>query len=255
MWGRVADGLARDFTVVVPDIRGYGEAGKPVMTADGAAYSKRTMAQDAVVLMGTFGFQEFFVAGHDRGGRVAYRLALDHPQRVRRVSVLDIVPTAEVWARAGARLMQAYWHWAFLALPSPIPETTIERVGGEAFFLEFLLGGLKGKSFVDPQAYADYARCCADPATIRGICEDYRAGAAIDRFLDEDGRGKLKIKCPLQVLWGSRSIVGQLYDPLVVWSTWASDLQGEALDCGHFLPEERPDQTLAALRRFFGASS
>lgn len=254
MWGKIAAGLARDFTVVAPDIRGYGESSKPASTPDSARYAKRAMAQDAVALMQHLGFADFFVAGHDRGGRIAYRLALDHPQRVRRLSVLDIVPTGEVWARAEAELMQAYWHWAFLALPAPQPERLILGVGGETFFLKILLGGLHDKDFIAPEAYADYARCAADPQTVRAICEDYRAGAGVDRRLDAAQRGSGRITCPVQVLWGAKGAVGRLYDPLEVWSAWAADLCGEPFDCGHFLPEEAPAETLAALRRFFLAA-
>lgn len=252
MWGRIAGDLAREFTVIAPDIRGYGGTGKPPGSADGAAYSKRTMAGDAVALMDHFGFPQFYVAGHDRGGRIAYRLALDHPGRILRMSALDIVPTGEAGARADDRLMQAYWHWPFLALPAPQPETMIQAIGGERFFLEILLGGLRDQGFVAPDAYADYARCLADPETIRGICEDYRAGAGIDRRLDDDAQARqAAIRCPVQVLWAARGAVGRLYDPLKVWSAWACDLRGEAIDAGHFLAEERPAETLTALRRFF----
>jgi haloacetate dehalogenase len=250
MWGQIAGELAQDFTVVAPDIRGYGDSSKPASSSDSAAYSKRAMAGDAVTLMNLLNFDRFCVAGHDRGGRIAYRLALDHPDRVVSMSALDIVPTGDVWARAEARLMRAYWHWAFLALPFPQPETMIEAIGGETFFLKILLGGLHGQDFVETEAYADYARCAADPETIRGVCEDYRAGAGIDRDLD-DARGEAKIRCSVQVLWGTDGATAQLCEPLQAWSAWADDLRGEAIPCGHFLPEERSAETLAALRRFF----
>jgi len=249
MWGQIAGELARDFTVIAPDIRGYGDCDKPPNTLDNALYSKRTMAKDAIALMDHFGFPQFNLAGHDRGGRVAYRLAMDHPTRVRRLSVLDIIPTGEVWARPTAVLMRGYWHWSFLALPAPQPEQVIEAVGGDTFFLKRPLDWLD-KPFVDRDAYADYARCNADPETIRGICEDYRAGARIDRKIDDE-RGTTKIACPVQVLWGAKGFVGRAYDPLEVWAGWADDLCGEGLDCGHFIPEERPAETLAAFRRFF----
>ncbi|HEY6869526.1 MAG TPA: alpha/beta hydrolase, partial [Novosphingobium sp.] len=251
MWGQIADQLALDFTVIAPDIRGYGECSAPAAAERIEAYSKRAMAKDAVALMEQFGFPTFYVAGHDRGGRIAYRLAMDHPERVSRLSVLDIVPTGDVWARADGRLMQAYWHWAFLALPAPQPEDMIRGVGAETFLLKTLLGGLHEKPFVESNAYADYARCAARSETIRGICQDYRAGAGVDRELDEAQRGKVKLGCPVQVLWGAHGTVGRLYKPLEVWSAWTTDLCGEAIDSGHFLAEENPAETLAALRRFF----
>ena len=249
MWGKIAGELARDFTVIAPDLRGYGETSKPANTPDSAAYSKRAMARDAAALMAHLGFEQFGVAGHDRGGRVAYRLALDHPQAVRRVSILDIIPTGEVWARADHRFALGYWHWPFLAQAAPNPERAILGAGPEYFFFDFMFRG--AKDFIDPEAMADYARCIADPETVRGICEDYRAGASFDRKLDLEQRGRRKIACPTQVLWGAKGAVGTWYDVMGIWRDWADDLRGEALDCGHFLPEERPAETLRALRDFF----
>lgn len=250
MWAGVAGDLARDFTVVAPDLRGYGRSSKPRTSEDHEPYSKRAMARDAVALMRRLGFERFDVAGHDRGGRVAYRLALDQPEAVRRVSILDIIPTGEVWARADRRFALGYWHWPFLAQPHPGPERLIEP-DPEYFFFQAQFRGLI-PSF-DPEAYADYRACAKDPATIHAMCEDYRAGASYDRTLDErDMAAGRRIACPVQVLWGDKGAVGAWYDVLEVWRAWANDLRGEALDCGHFLPEERPADTLRLLRSFHG---
>jgi len=247
MWARVAEGLARDFTVVTPDLRGYGGSTKPPSSDDHETSSKRAMARDAVALMAHFGFERFDVAGHDRGGRVAYRLALDHPQAVRRVSILDIIPTGEVWARADRRFALGYWHWPFLALPHPFPETLI---GADP---EFFFGGRYGilRSF-EAGAQADYLAAAQSPSVIHAMCEDYRAGAGYDRLLDEqDKAAGRKIACPVQVLWGGKGALAAWYDTLAVWREWADDVRGQALDCGHFIPEEKPAETLDLLRGFF----
>jgi haloacetate dehalogenase len=250
MWGAVADGLARDFTVIAPDLRGYGRTTKPPSSDDHETSSKRAMARDAVALMAHFGFERFAVAGHDRGGRVTYRLALDHPQAVTRISILDIIPTGEVWARADQRFALGYWHWSFLAQPHPMPETLIAP-DPEYFLFQAQFRGVGPKIF-SAEAYADYVACAKDPAVVHGMCECYRAGAGFDRRLDEaDKAAGRKIACPTQVLWGAKGAVGTWYDPLAVWGEWASDLRGQALDCGHFIPEEKPAETLAALRTFF----
>lgn len=242
MWGKIAPALARDFTVVAPDLRGYGASSKPATTPDHEPYSKRAMARDAVALMRHFGFTRFDLAGHDRGGRVGYRLALDAPEIVSRLSVLDIVPTGDVWRLADARFAMGYWHWPFLAQPHPFPENVIMR-DSKAFF--FPIGGHPAFA-----AFEDYARAVADPLVVHAMCEDYRAGATYDHQLDSADRGVRKIGCPVQVLWGSKGAIGQWYDVLDVWTAWADDLRGEALDCGHFLPEESPLETLDALRAF-----
>jgi len=248
MWGRIAGDLAKDFTVVAADLRGYGGSTAPADTDDHSAYSKRAMALDAVALMKSFGFDRFDVAGHDRGGRVTYRLALDNPQAVRRVSILDIIPTSEVWARADRRMALGFWHWPFLAQPAPRPETLIAADPEFFFFPPRFRRWIE--SF-DAAAYADYLACAKRPSVIHAMCEDYRAGATFDRLLDEANKAAgRKIACPVQVLWGATSAVGAWYDPLEVWAEWVSDLRGQALDCGHYLPEERPAETLAALRGF-----
>lgn len=249
MWARVAQGLAESFTVVCPDLRGYGGSTKPASSDDHETSSKRAMARDAVNLMAALGFDRFGVAGHDRGGRVAYRLALDHPAAVTRVSVLDIIPTGEVWARADRRFALGYWHWAFLAQPHPFPETLI-AADPEYFFFRRQFGGVI--TGFDPKAYADYVAAANRPSVIHAMCEDYRAGAGYDRQLDdEDRKAGKKIAAPLQVLWGAKGALAAWYDTLAVWREWADDVQGQAVDCGHFIPEEKPAETLALLRSFF----
>jgi len=249
MWASVADGLAADHTVIVPDLRGYGGSTKPPSSDDHETSSKRAMARDAIALMANLGFDRFDVAGHDRGGRVAYRLALDHPAAVRRLSILDIIPTGEVWARADRRFALAYWHWSFLVQPHPFPEAMI-GADPETFFFHHQFGGLIPT--FDPHAYAEYVRAAKNPSVIHAMCEDYRAGAGYDRLLDEaDRKAGKQIACPTQVLWGARGALGAWYDTLAIWREWAPDVQGRAVDCGHFIPEERPAETLALLRAFF----
>ena len=245
MWGKVAGELARRFTVVAADLRGYGLSTLPPATEDHETSSKRAMARDALALMLHFGFERFDVAGHDRGGRVGYRLALDHPDAVRRLTVLDIIPTGEVWTRADHRFALGYWHWAFLARPAPFPERLI---GHDPEF--FLFRGVQ-PPFMAEEAYADYVASARRPEVIHAMCECYRAGAGFDRALDwADKAAGRRIACPVQVLWGAKAAVAAWYDPLKVWREWAPDVRGQALDCGHYLPEEQPTETLAALARF-----
>ena len=251
MWGPVAAGLAERFTVVAPDLRGYGESSQPATVPGHETYGKRAMATDGVELMRRLGFDRFDVAGHDRGARAAYRLALDHPAAVRRLTVLDVIPTGEVWARADARMALGYWHWALLALPEPVPETLIAP-DPEFFFFDAEFGGaIRGFA---PAAVADYARSVRNPAVVHAICEDYRAGATCDRTLDDEDKATgRRIGCPVQVLWGGRGALAAWYDTLAVWQEWADDITGQPLDCGHFLAEERPAEVLAALLAFHTA--
>jgi haloacetate dehalogenase len=249
-WGLVAGELAKEFTVVAPDLRGYGDSSKPATVPDHESYGKRAMAGDGIGLMRHLGFDTFDVVGHDRGGRVGYRMALDHPQAVRRLTVMDVIPTGEVWARADFRFALGYWHWGFLALAEPIPERLIAH-DPEFFFFDAEFGGaIRGFA---PEAVADYARCVRDPAVVHGMCEDYRAGATCDRRLDDEDRAAgRKISCPVQVLWAGKGSLGAWYDTLAVWREWADDVTGQGLDGGHFLAEDCPDATLAAVRRFHG---
>jgi haloacetate dehalogenase len=245
MWHKVAPRLAQEFTVVCPDLRGYGESSKPPTSADHEPYSKRAMARDQIALMRHFGFERFFVAGHDRGGRCGYRLALDHPDRVDKLAVLDIVPTGEAYGRADMNFGLSYWHWFFLAQPFPLPEELI-GANPDAYYFR------NNRELFDAEALADYVRCVHNPATIHAMCEDYRAGATYDYQVDLADRGQRRVLCPVLALWGARGALPKLYDDvLAIWREWAVDLRGRALDCGHYLPEEAPEGTYAELRAFF----
>jgi len=243
MWHRVAPDLARHFTVVCPDLRGYGDSVGPPTTPDHEPYSKRALARDAVALMGRFGFERFAVAGHDRGGRVAYRLALDHPGRVSKLAVLDIIPTSEVWRRVDMALGMAYWHWFFLAQPEPLPERMIGENPENYYFRA-------EREHFDPAALADYLRCVRRPEVIHAMCEDYRAGATFDLALDEADRGR-RLACPVLTLWSGRNELWKAHDVLAIWRGWADSVQGRAVDAGHYLAEEAPDEVFADLRNFF----
>lgn len=247
MWHKIAPMLARDFTVIAPDLRGYGDSGKPPTTPTHEPYSKRAMARDQIALMRHFGHQRFAVAGHDRGGRCAYRLALDHPSSVSRLAVLDVIPTGEAFRRADMAFGLGYWHWFFLAQPSPLPERLIGADPDAYFFPDLHL------PWRDGEALADYLRCVRDPGTIHAMCEDYRAGASVDFDLDEADRGVRRIACPLLALWGRQGRLEAWYDVLAIWRVWADNVWGQSIDCGHYLPEEAPEATCAALRDFFDA--
>ena len=246
MWHLVAPRLARDFSVVAMDLRGYGDSSKPPTTPDHEPYSKRAMARDAVAVMQHLGFERFAVAGHDRGGRVAYRLALDHPQRVSKIATLDIIPTGEHFRRADITFGLGYWHWFFLAQPYPLPEKLLSADPGW-----FLQGRPNRANVHAPEALDEYLRCFRDPDTIHASCEDYRAGATYDFALDEADRGTKKIAAPLLALWAGRGEVGKWYDVLGIWRDWADDVRGHAIDAGHFMAEEAPDATYDTLREFF----
>ncbi|MDP9476000.1 MAG: alpha/beta hydrolase [Actinomycetota bacterium] len=252
MWHGVAPGLAEDFTVVATDLRGYGDSSKPFGEEDHATYSKRAMAADQVKVMESLGFASFAVVGHDRGGRVGHRMALDHPERVTRLAVLDIVPTRHVYATVGKDLATAYYHWFFFIQPYDLPETLIGA--DPAYYLRKKLGGW-GTSLdaFSPESLAEYERCFSDPATIHASCEDYRAAASIDLVHDDadydEGR---KVACPLLALWGGQGVMERLYDVREVWRGYAGDVRGKALEAGHFLAEERPEETTRELIDFLG---
>jgi haloacetate dehalogenase len=249
MWHKVAPGLARDFTVVAADLRGYGDSSKPPSTPDHAPYSKRAMARDQVEVMRQLGFEEFFVVGHDRGARCAYRLALDHPARVRKLAVLDIVPTGEAFRRANMEFALAYWIWLFLAQPYDFPERAIGE--NPRLYLDHMLDGWSNvRGAIPADIRAAYARAFEKPATIHAICEEYRAASTLDFQHDEADRGRRRLTCPVLVLWSRHSAFAGWYDPLTVWRDWADDVRGRALECGHFIPEEAPDETIAELRSF-----
>ena len=238
MWHAVAPRLATRFHLVMPDLRGYGDSDQPQASPDHFTYSKRAMADDMVALMQALGFERFLVAGHDRGARVAHRLLLDHPECVARACVMDIVPTRHLFLHTDQIFATAYYHWFFLIQPDGLPERMIGADPGW-YLRECLRRWAAPDASFDARAVAEYARCYARPETIHSACEDYRAGASID--LEHDAASSAqRIACPLLVLWGSRGFVHRHYDVLEVWRQYASDVRGRALDCGHFLPEERP---------------
>ncbi len=250
MWHKIAPRLAESFTVVAPDLRGYGDSGKPPGGDDHEAYSKRAMAQDQVEVMAALGFERFAVVGHDRGARVTHRLALDHAERVTKAAVLDIAPTLTMYERTDMAFATAYYHWFFLIQPFDLPERLIgadpdyymdqkmaarQNAGGESPFAE--------------EALAEYKRCFRDPETIHAICEDYRAAAGIDLAHDRADLAR-RIACPLLVLWGAKGVVERSFDVLEVWRERAELVTGRALPCGHYLPEEAPEETLTELLTF-----
>lgn len=248
-WHKIAPALAREFTVVMTDLRGYGDSSKPHGGENHANYSKRAMALDQIEVMKTLGYDRFAVAGHDRGARVAWRLAVEHADRVTRLAVLDIVPLP--YSMVTREFATQYFHWFFLIQPAPFPETLI---GGNAdFYLRSrFLRPTGGTGAITPEAFAEYLRCFNDPATIHATCEDYRAGATID-LEHANGDGAKRVECPLLVLWGERGTVGRLYDVMKIWHNHAVNVTGKALAAGHFLPEEAPKETLSELLLFLKA--
>jgi haloacetate dehalogenase len=255
MWRGVAPILARRFTVVCADLRGYGRSGCPVSTPDHEPYAKRAMARDMVVVMERLGFRHFSIAGHDRGGRVAYRLALDHPDRVGRLAVLDILPTATVWDRADARFALGYWPWLLLAQPEPLPERLI-AAAPEAVIDDALGGWGSPATTFGPDVRAAYVEALRSPAHAHAICEEYRAAATLDRTHDDADRMRAnRIGCPVLALWSGDGPLSTWYadagGPLALWKAWAAHVQGRALDAGHFFPEEIPEETASELERFF----
>ena len=249
MWHKIAPRLAEDFTVVVADLRGYGDSDKPTSSEDHAVYSKRAMAADMMAVMTALGHSQFFIAGHDRGGRVAHRLARDYPQAVTKLAVLDIAPTAMMYDTTDMHFATSYYHWFFLIQPAPFPETLIGS--DPKFFLESKMQHWgKDRTAITNDAFDDYLRCFSNPDTIHASCEDYRASASIDLEHDAADVG-LKLDIPLLVLWGATAMVGNKYDMLCAWREVATDVTGFAVPGGHYLPEEAPDETYQALLDFF----
>jgi haloacetate dehalogenase len=257
MWHRVAQLLDKDFFLVMPDLRGYGDSSKAPGLPDHSNYSKRALAQDMVEVMDALGVAQFSLCGHDRGGRVAHRLAVDHPARVQALCVIDIAPTLDMYAATDMEFARAYYHWFHLIQPKPLPENMIG--GNPLAYLHAKLGGWgsAGLAHIEPAALAEYERCFCVPDTIHAMCEDYRASAGIDLAHDrasraEQSHGGGKISCNTLVMWGSRGVVQRLFKPLELWQAQcAGQVTGEALPCGHFIPEELFEQTADGLASFF----
>jgi haloacetate dehalogenase len=250
-WHKIAPQLAKRFTVVATDLRGYGDSAKPPGGVGHVNYSKRALAKDQVEVMRSLGFPHFAVVGHDRGGRVAHRMALDHADAVERLAVLDIAPTATMYARTDKEFATRYFWWFFLIQPFDLPERLI-AADPEYFLRKHIEGQIKTPGAVDEAVFQEYLRCYLDPATRHAICEDYRAAATID--LEHDAAdGERAVTAPLLALWGAKGTVGKLYDVLATWREKATDVRGRALDCGHAPQEEVPEETLTELLPFLVA--
>jgi len=252
MWHAVAPELAKSFTVVCPDLRGYGGSLKPPATTDHAPYAKKVMARDMVEVMEQFGHRRFLVGSHDRGARVAHRLALDFPAHVERLAVLDIVPTIEHFERTDMAFALSYYHWFWFAQPHPFPEVLI-NAAPEVWFHTHTTRGPKSTDLFHPEALADYLAAARNPEMIRGMCEDYRAAASIDLEHDRASRAAgAKIQCPLLVLWGAKGKIGKWYDALAIWRQYcAGEVNGGPVDSGHYLAEEAPRDVIARFGAFF----
>ncbi|HET9715477.1 MAG TPA: alpha/beta hydrolase [Pseudolabrys sp.] len=255
MWHRIAPALAERFSLVIPDLPGYGWSAVPAADQAHAPYDKRSMARVMVEMMEKLGHARFRLAGHDRGGRVAYRLALDNPGRVERMATLDIVPTYDMWHRMDMHMATKIWHWPFLAQPEPLPEMLISKAPVE--YLEWKMASwtkVKNLSAFDSRALDHYRAAFSDPVRIHAHCEDYRAGRYADLANDEADRSIGKtVSCPVLTLWGGTGVASETGGPLEIWKEWAPQASGEAVDSGHFLAEENPGATEAALLKFFAA--
>ena len=251
MWHRVVHALAEQFTVVLMDLRGYGDSARVISDEQHAPYSKRAMALDALAVMTHYGFSRFQVLAHDRGGRVAHRLAADHPEAVERLMLLDIAPTLEMYRNTTEAFATAYWHWFFLIQPKPLPEALIES--DPVRYVRSVMGKRHaGLQAFSPQALAEYERCALIPGTAEAICEDYRASATIDLVHDrEDVVAGHKLTQPVQVLWGEHGVVGKCFDVLKLWHERAADVSGFSLPCGHYIAEEAPELLLNRALKFF----
>ena len=251
MWHLVAPALAKHFTVVLMDLRGYGDSARPTSDAEHAAYSKRAMALDAVAVMRHHGFERFGVLAHDRGARVAHRLAVDHPSCVTRLMLLDIAPTLAMYENTTQAFATAYWHWFFLIQPPPLPEALIES--DPVRYVRSVMGKRHaGLAAFAPDALAEYERCARIPDTAQAICEDYRASSSIDLTHDRaDVAAGHKLEQPLQVLWGEHGAIGQCFDVLAMWRDRATQVTGNSLPCGHYIAEEAPDLLIPQALNFF----
>ncbi|MEA9601252.1 alpha/beta hydrolase [Polynucleobacter sp. MG-28-Ekke-A2] len=251
IWSQVAPELARNFTVVAADLRGYGASSKPHGKIDHSTYSKRSMAADQHALMKSLGFNQFFLLGHDRGGRVSHRLAMDFPESVLRLMVLDVSPTLTMYENTTMEFAKGYWHWFFLIQPEPVPETLIGA--NPEFWLKNHMGRHAGTGIFSPDRWSEYLAGACNPEGMHAMCEDYRAAATTDLIHDRSDRaaGKM-LKMPLKVLWGEHGLVNQCFKPLEDWGAVARDVSGKAVPSGHYIPEEIPDVLLAEVRNFFG---
>lgn len=251
IWHRVAPELSRHFSLIMPDLRGYGDSSKPAGDPQHLAYSKRAMAQDMQALMQHFGYQHYQVLAHDRGARVAHRLALDYPEAVTHLLLLDIAPTLAMYEQTSQQFATLYWHWFFLIQPAPFPETLINA--SPLTYLRRTIRAAVGQ--FEPQAWAEYERCIQNPETVRAMCEDYRASATIDLEHDRaDNVSQRRIQCPLQVLWARHGVIEQCFDPLAEWRKLCclpTLVSGYAVDCGHYIPEEAPQAVIEAALKFF----
>lgn len=250
IWHQVAPALAKHFTVVASDLRGYGQSSKPVSAQDHSTYSKRFMAADQVALMKHLGHDQFFLLGHDRGGRVSHRLAMDHPECVNKLMVLDISPTLTMYENTTMEFARGYWHWFFLIQPNPVPETLIGA--HPEFWLKNHMGRHAGTGIFSPERWAEYLAGVSDPLGLRAMCEDYRAAATVDLLHDRLDRQEGKtLNIPLHVLWGQHGLVNQCFKPLEDWKLVASHVTGKAVPCGHYIPEELPELVVQEARTFF----
>jgi haloacetate dehalogenase len=250
-WHAVARRLGERFSLVIPDVRGYGQSGGPPPDPEHLSYSKRAMAGDMVAVMASLGHERFMLAGHDRGGRIGYRLALDHPERVLRFAPVDIVPTLDVWEAISRASALGSYHWSFLAQPAPVPERLIGH--DPSYYVTHLLERWAGRpGALDARAVSEYLAAFARSSVIAAACEDYRAGAGVDVAHDRaDREAGRRIRCPTMLLWGKRYLSAKTREPLEIWRTWADDVREVALDCGHFVAEEQPEECATALEDFF----
>jgi haloacetate dehalogenase len=256
MWRHVAPALTADFTVVCADLRGYGSSGKPPSAPDHGPYAKRVMAGDMIRIMEAQGFPRFSIAGHDRGGRVAYRIALDHQERIERLALLDIIPTDEVFARADERALLAFWPWSLLAQPEPLPERLVAADPGGAVVDDALANWGSDPGTFSSEIRAAYVAALQDPASVHAICEEYRAAATVDRAAEKADRDAgRRIEAPVLLLWSADGPLDEWYTdaggPLGIWCSWANDVRGRSIQGGHFFPEQNPVETVAELRSFF----
>jgi haloacetate dehalogenase len=253
IWHKIAPSLAHRFTVVAADLRGYGDSSKPAGGDNHENYSFRAMARDQVIVMDTLGFSRFFAAGHDRGARVIHRMALDHPDRIQKAVLLDILPTLYMYEHTDMAFASGYYHWFFLIQPFDLPERLI-GAETEHYLIQKFEKGLRTPSAITPEAMQEYIRCFSDPKTIHATCEDYRAAAGIDLEHDRQDLDR-PITCPLHILWGRKGILGTLFDVLTPWRQTATHVSGKGLDCGHYLAEEAPEETRAEIESFLAPGS